>query len=189
MRMSDAEDSIYEGLRGLAWRPYLAAMWILCGELQTLYADEFSYAERSLIPPTMDLIREVAAAGESAELTRQAAELAEAWGDVRNEREHEASSGLMNVRATFEGLVQESAGITPRYDGAEWLTNAVTAPWWEANHHSQGPILLDPNAEVADDSPTARTLALFQHIVTEVARAQEGDWEPRRLRAQIFRSQ
>jgi len=120
----------------------------------------------------MDLIREVAAAGESAELTRQAAELAEAWGDVRNEREHEASSGLMNVRATFEGLVQESAGITPRYDGAEWLTNAVTAPWWEANHHSQGPILLDPNAEVADDSQTANTLALFQHIVAEVARAQ-----------------
>ena len=187
MRVRDAENSIYEGLRGLAWRPYLAAMWILCGELQTLYADEFSNAERSLIPPTMDVVREVAAAGESAELTRQAAELAEAWGDVRNEREHEASSGLMNVWATFEGLVQEIAGITPRYDGAEWLTNAIVLPWREANHHNQGPIWLDPNAEVADDSPTAHTLTLFQHIVAEVARAQEGDWEPRRLRAQIFR--
>src|SRR5258708_23844935 len=175
MRVNDAEDSIYQGLRGLAWRPYLAAMWILCGELQRLYADEFSNAERSLIPPTMDVVREVAAAGESAELTRQAAELAEAWGDVRNEREHEASSGLMNVWATFEGLVQEVAGITQRYDGAEWVTNAVIEPWREANHHNQGPILLDPNAEVADDSPTASTLILFQHIVAEVARAQEGD--------------
>ena len=187
MRVRYAEKSIYEGLRGLAWRPYLAAMWILCGELQTMYADEFSDAERSLIPPTMDVVREVAAAGESGELTRQAAELAQAWGGVRTEREHEASSGLMNVWATFEGLVQEIAGITPRYDGAEWLTNAVIEPWREANHHNQGPIWLDPNAEVADDSPTAHTLALFQHIVAEVARAQQGDWEPRRLRAQIFR--
>lgn len=186
MRVWDAENSIYEGLRGLARRPYLAAMWILCGELQTLYAGEFSDAERSLIPPTMDVVREVAAAGESAELPGQAAELAEAWGSVRDEREPEASSGLMNVWATFEGLVQEIAGITPQYDGAEWLTNAVVEPWREVSHHGQGPILVDPNAEVADDSPTAHTLALFQHIVAEVARAQEGDWEPRRLRAKIF---
>src|SRR5215471_11249818 len=106
MRVNDAENSIYEGLRGLAWRPYLAAMWILCGELQTLYADEFSDAERPLIPPTMDVVREVAAAGESAELTRRAAELTQAWGDMRAEQEHEASSGLMNVWATFAGLVQ-----------------------------------------------------------------------------------
>jgi hypothetical protein len=67
------------------------------------------------------------------------------------------------------------------------LTNAVVEPWREASHHGQGPILVDPIAEVADDSPTARTLTLFQHIVAEVVRAQEGDWEPRRLRAQIFR--
>jgi hypothetical protein len=46
MGVNDTENSIYEGLRGLAWRPYLAAMWILCGQLQTLYADEFSDAER-----------------------------------------------------------------------------------------------------------------------------------------------
>src|SRR5262245_48713173 len=130
MRVSDAEDSIYEGLRGLAWRPYLAAMWILCGELQTLYAAELSHAERSLMPPSMEVIRGVAAAGESAELTRQAAELAEASGDVRSEREHGASSGLLNVWATFEGPVQEIARISGRYHGAEWLTNAVTAPWW-----------------------------------------------------------
>ena len=187
MRLRDAEESIYAGLRGLAWRPYLAAMWILCGELQTLYAAEFSDAERSLVPRTMDVVREVAATGESAELTSQAAELAQAWRDVRNEREHGASSGLMNVWATFEGLVQEIAGMVPRYHGAEWVTNAVTAPWWEANHHNHRPIWLDPNAEVVDDSPTASTLALFQHIVVEVARAKEGDREPRRLRTQIFR--
>lgn len=76
---------------------------------------------------------------------------------------------------------------TRRYDGAEWVTNVVIEPRREVNHHSQEPILLDSNAEVADDSPTANTLALFQHIVAEVARAQEGDREPRRLRAQIFR--
>lgn len=188
MRVKDAEKPIYEGLRGLAWRPYLAAMWVLCGELQTLYADEFSNAEQSLIPPTMDVVRGVAAAGESAELARQAAELAEAWVELDNEREDEASSGLTNVWSTFEGLLQEIAGITPRYDGAQWVTNTIIEPWREANHHGQGPILLDPNAEIADDSPTASTLALFQHVVAEVARtAPEGDWEPQRLRAQILR--
>src|SRR5260221_12194677 len=161
MRVNDAEDSIYQGLRGLAWRPYLAAMWILCGELQTLYADEFSNAERSLISPTLDVVCEVAAAGESAELTRQAAELAEAWGDVRNEREHEASSGLMNVWATFEGLVQEIAGITPRYDGAEWLTNAIVLPWRQGDHPNPGPIWREPNAEVVGDHPPADNLTLF----------------------------
>lgn len=187
MRLNDAENSIYEGLRGLAWRPYLAAMWILCGELQTMYEEEFSDAERSLIPPTMDVVREVAAGGESAELARKAAVQAEAWGDVRNEREHEASSGLMNVWATFEGLVQEVAGVTRRYDGAEWVTNAVIEPWREANHRNHGPISLDPNAEVADGSQTANTLALFRHVVAEVVRAREGEWEPRQIRAQIFR--
>jgi hypothetical protein len=186
MRVKDAEDSIYEGLLGLAWRPYLAAMWILCGELQTLYADEFSDAERSLIPRTMNVVHDAAATGASAQLAREAAELSEAWGNVRSEREDEASSGLMNVWATFDGLVREVAGITRRYDGAEWVTNSVIEPWREANHRNQGPVLLDPNAEVADDSPTARTLMLFQHIVAEVARAQAGDLDPRHLRAQIF---
>src|SRR5258708_17883089 len=142
MRVNDAESSTDQGLRGLAWRPYLAAMWILCGELQTLYADEFGNAERSLIPPPMEVVREVAAARESAELTRQAAELAQAWGAVRNKREHEASSGLMNVWATFEGLVQEVAGISGRYDGAGWLTNAVIEPWRAASPPQQRPLSL-----------------------------------------------
>ena len=34
----DAEWSIYQGLRSLPRRPYLVAMWIVCGELRTLYA-------------------------------------------------------------------------------------------------------------------------------------------------------
>jgi hypothetical protein len=186
MRVRDAEDSIYEGLQGLAWRPYLAAMWILCGELQTLYADEFGNVERSLVTPTMDVVREVATVGESAELTRRAAELAGAWGDVRTGLEDEASPGRMNAWSTFEGLVQEIAGLTQRYDGAEWVTNAVTDRWREEIQNSPGPVLVDPDEEVAEASPTANELTLFQRIVAEVARAQEGDWEPRRLRAQIF---
>jgi hypothetical protein len=145
-------------------------MWILCGELQTLYAGEFSQAERSLIG--------------------QAGRLAGAWGDVRTDRGDEGSPGLWNAWATFEGLVQEIAGISGRYDGAEWVTNAVTQPWWDANHRGPGPIWIDPNAELADDGPTAKALVVFQHVVDEVTRAaSEGDWEPRRLRAQIFRGQ
>jgi hypothetical protein len=187
MRVKDAEDSIYEGLQELAWHRYLAAMWILCGELQTLYSDEFSAAEQSLLIPTMDVVREVATAGESAERTRQAAELADAWGDVRTEREDEASPGLVNFWATFEGLVQEIAGIGRRFEGAEWVTNAVTERWREENQHNQGPVWLNPNEEVADASPTANMLALFQRVVAETSRAPEGDWEPLRLRARIFR--
>lgn len=186
MMVRDAARSIYEGLRGLAWRPYLAAMWILCGELQSLYVDEFTDAERALIPPSMDVIREVATAGESAAVARKAAELVEPWAHLEDERELEASAGLMNVWSTLGGLVREVAGITPRYEGAEWVTNTIIAPWQEANHHGPGPIVNDRNAEIADDSPTANTLALFQHVVAEVARAHEDDWEPRRLRARVF---
>src|SRR5260370_35509842 len=97
----------------------------------------------------MDVVREVAAAGESAELTRQAAELAEAWGDVRTERDHEASSGLMNVWATFEGLVQEIAGTTPRYGGGEWLTNAIVLPWPGGDPQHPGARVVCSNAEVS----------------------------------------
>jgi hypothetical protein len=40
MRVKDAKYSIYFGLKRLPWPPaYLAAMWILCGELRSLYAD------------------------------------------------------------------------------------------------------------------------------------------------------
>jgi hypothetical protein len=42
--VGDAEHSAYQGLQSLPWRVYLVAMWILCGELQTLYAPWILFA-------------------------------------------------------------------------------------------------------------------------------------------------
>jgi hypothetical protein len=72
----DAEWSIYQGLRSLPRRPYLVAMWILCGELRILYAP-WTRGEKvlTLMASTVDLVREAAISGEPAELARRALDL------------------------------------------------------------------------------------------------------------------
>ena len=74
--VGDAEDSVHQGLQSLPWRVYLVAMWILCGELQTLYAPWIHEADRPLMASTMDLIRDVVIAGESDGTARRGRELA-----------------------------------------------------------------------------------------------------------------
>jgi hypothetical protein len=80
--LGDAEWSVYQGLRSLPRRPYLVTMWILCGELQTLYAPWTGNDAAALMIPTMELVREAAVSGESAELSRRGLDLARAWRPV-----------------------------------------------------------------------------------------------------------
>lgn len=83
MRVKDAKSSIYYGPKGLPWHPaYLAAMWVLCGELRSLYADWIGAEEVPLLETTMDLVREVVIAGESWSAVDRAEELADAWRPV-----------------------------------------------------------------------------------------------------------
>lgn len=196
MRVKDAEYSIHSGLRGLAWRPYLAAMWILCGELQSLYADKLGDAERPLMASTMDLVRDVAIAGETTALADRAAELANAWNRLRDIREEEvrlsavagdtSQGGLIGVWLTFEALAQEIAGLSGRYDGAEWVAEATTDRWRGAEPGQTGPIWMNPDETADDASPVARTLITFGRVIAGVAAARDNDWDPIELRAQVY---
>ncbi len=91
--VGDAEDSVYQGLQSLPWRVYLVAMWILCGELQTLYAPWIHEADRPLMASTMDLIRDVVIVGESDGTARRGREVARGWGRVIRTRDSAAVSG------------------------------------------------------------------------------------------------
>lgn len=186
MRVKDAKYSIYFGLKRLPWHPaYLAAMWILAGELRSLYSDWIGTDEVPLLETTMDLVREVVIAGESWSAVDQAEELADAWGTVlaRYERSS-ASGGLLNVKATFEALAQEIARLSGHYDAGNWVTSAAADRWddWDR----PGPILVDPNEEADDSSPKAQTLASFVRVVRTVTTWTEPDWDPVRIRARIF---
>ena len=52
--------AVYAGLRSLEWNRYLRAMWIICGELQSLYAAQLADYDRSLEGEALDLVRQVA---------------------------------------------------------------------------------------------------------------------------------
>jgi hypothetical protein len=102
----DAEWSVYQGLRSLPRRSYLVTMWILCGELQTMYAPWTGNDAAALMTPTMDLVREAAMSGESAELSRRGLDLARAWRPVY------AAADAFGSR-TSGGLLRKSTSPAP----------------------------------------------------------------------------
>ncbi len=185
----DAEWSFYQGLRSLPRRPYLVAMWILCGELRTLYAP-WNRDEKvlTLMASTMDLIREAAISGESPDLARRALALARAWAPVLKaaDGDRETSGGLMNAWMTFELLAHEIGGLTRRYAGAEWVTQAATERWRDLSE--PGPILVSVELaeEVDESSPIGQTLARFERILSGVSGHVSPEWDPARIRAAIL---
>ena len=185
MRVYDAADSIFSGLAALPWRPsYLAAMWILCGELQSLYAAWIGDDEVPLMVSTMDLVREVVIAGESPQAAARACELAANWEPAIEARENETPVGPLNVLAAFEALAQEIADPSGRYDAANWAANAAEQRWRDWDDPES--IYLDPDEQADDSSPVAQTLALFGRVVSEVAALQGPEWDPVPIRALIF---
>jgi hypothetical protein len=186
MRVKDVKHSIYSGLKALPWRPaYLAAMWILCGELQSLYADWIAADEIPLMASTMDLTREVVIVGESPQAAKRAAGLADAWEPVLALREDsDASGGLLNTLGAFAGLAEEMAGTCGHYSAANWAANAAEDRWQDWDQ--RGPIVVDWDEEADDSSPVAQTLALFCRVVSEVTAMHGPEWDPLRIRAQIL---
>jgi hypothetical protein len=184
----DAKSSIYRGLRSLPRQPYLVAMWIVCGELRALYAPWTDDEVTPLMAATMDLVREAAISGESADVVRRGLELGQAWVPVMDAKDAVPGTpgALLNAWATFEGLAQEIGGLSGRYDGANWATLAAAERWrdWD----EPGPILMSRvNAEeVAASSPMGQTLARFRRIVWGVAGHVSPERDPARIRAAIL---
>ena len=180
MRISDGHFSIYDGLVALPWRPsYLAALWILGGELQSLYEPWIS-DEVPLMASTMDLVREVAIAGESPQAAARARELADSWDPAIEAPNDEAPAGLGNVFSGFQGLALDIAYPTIHYDAANWVGNAAENGWRDRN--DPGP--LDGQAD--DSSPMAQTLTRFRRIVSDVAAHNGPESDPVRIREQIL---
>ena len=185
----DAEWSIYQGLRSLPRRPYLVAMWILGGELHTLYAP-WTRDEQllELMAATMDLVREAAISGESPELARRALALGRAWKPVlkAGRADRGVSGGLLNAWKTFGLLAQELGGLDRRYAAADWVADAATQRW--RDHSEPGPIFV--NAELAEEviesSPIGQTLARFERILSGVSGHVSPEWDPARIRAAIL---
>ena len=185
MRVWDAENSIYGGLRRLPWRRYLSAMWILGAELRSLFEDRLADSERSLIASTLDAVRETALfGGPTTDVGSRAAALTARWKELIAEREDDVLPGQWNAWVTFESLAAELAGTARRYEATERLTLAATDPWREP--YSGKARRVDPNEEVADHSPMARTLSVFEHIVNGVAQAPEQELDPAELRIRIL---
>lgn len=179
MRVKDAKRVIYKGLRDLSWERYMAAMWILGSELADLYADQMSESEVSLVTATLELARDVAVSGDSADGSERAVELAPLWDLVIAEGEKRASGGLHNVWTTFAGITEEIGGAIPHFYAADWVGGAVERRW-----HDPFRRWLDPDEEVADDSPMAQTLASFGEVVIGVGRLPDTD--PAALRTLIL---
>jgi hypothetical protein len=135
----------------------------------------------------MDLVREVIISGESAESTRRAKTLVDDWDRVRIEEGAGASGGLLDTWITFDALAQEVAGLSGRYYATEWVTNAATERWrtWDG----PGPIVVDPDEEADDSSPMAQTLELFGRVISRVSTTRGPEFDPARIRAQIFGQQ
>lgn len=184
MRVWDAETAIYRDLQALPWLRYLSAMWMLCVELQDLYADQLAASERSLAAATLDVIRDVVTSGNSALYEGRAAELAARWGQVINDGERRASGGLLRAWTTFEGAASEIAGESTRFYAADWVVGAAVRRWRDEGLRSRR--RLDPHEEVADDSQMAQTLEAFQRLVGGVARASDPAADPAALRTQIL---
>jgi hypothetical protein len=162
-------------------------MWILCGELQSLYAAWINADEVPLIASTKDLVREVVIVGESPEAAKRASELADAWARVIAARWDETPGAVLNALTTFKALCQKIAGRSGPHDAANWATNAAEKRWrdWDP----PGPIIFDRHEEADDSSPMAQTLARFGKIVADVTVIQGPEWDPVQIRALIFEQQ
>jgi len=156
-------------------------MWILGGELQSLYEPWIS-DEVPLMASTLDLVREVAIAGESPQAAARALELEESWDPAIGTPNDEAPAGLVNAFSVFQGLALERADQAGRYDyySANWVGNAAENRWRDLD--DPGP--LDGQAD--DSSPMAQTFTLFRRIVSEVAAHKGPETDPVRIREQIL---
>ena len=189
MRVEDTADSIYEGLRALGWRRYLCAMWIVCRELQAVYEAQVSDTERSLMAATLDAVREAVMGGENtAGIAERAADLRGLWQVMASERQDEVMPGRWNTWAVFRDLAGELAGTDPRYEATERIDLAATDHWREPR---SGPIYDDPDEEVDDSSPMARTLSRLVRAVAGVTGMaelgmREAGWDPVSVRVRLF---
>jgi hypothetical protein len=138
---------------------------------------------------TMDLVREAAIAGESAEIARRGLDLGRAWRPVlraAHRLDSGISGGLLNAWMTFEGLAQEIGGLSQRHSGAEWVARAATERWRDLSEPGPISVSVEDAEEVIESSPMGQTLARFERILSGVSGHVSPEWDPARIRAAIL---
>jgi hypothetical protein len=177
---------IYQSLVSKPRRVYLVAMWILCGELRELYAPWTGAAEGLLMTSTMDLVRDVVIGGETVETVLRGKDLAEAWEAFRAAHEAEAPGGLLNTWDTFACVAGEIGCLAGEGAGAQWVINAAEERWRDWNR--PGPIMVNQECaeELAESSPMGQTFAVFYRVVARVSKLVSPEWDPVRIRAELF---
>lgn len=196
MKIRETEFGIRRGLEVLSRRPYLAAMWILCDELRSLYAEWISDADRAIMESTMNLVRDAVVSGESAAIAGRAKQVASDWDLLASKHDDKVpigpantlvGVGLRNTWEVFWYLALELAGIAPPYHAADWVTNPIEERWrvLKSGPGRRRPIHFDPQEEVDDDSPWAHTLERFYRAVAKAGEAQDRECDPVRLQAEI----
>lgn len=190
MRVQGVADLIYNGLCGLGWRRYLCAMWLVCGELRSVYDDRWTDAERSLMASTLEVVRGAVMTGRVTEaLSSRAEDLSRQWRVKTVAYQDEVLPGQWNTWVVFRDLAAEIAGTSKRYEAAERVDLAATDRWRETR---QGPVLQDdPDEEIDDVSPMGRVLTVLDRSVTGVAGMPESDlreagWDPANVRTRLF---
>lgn len=189
MRVDDATTAIYDGLLALDSRRYRCAMWIVCGGLRSVYEDRLSAAEDALMASTLDLVRNVVIHGEVAASTaRGATDLSGRWTAMTLKEEAHVMPGQWNTWAVFRDLASEIARTVPEYEAAGRVDLAATDRWRE---DLPGPLWEDPDEEIDELSPMARSLAFFMQVVAGVAelpdtRIRSVGWDPLQVREMIF---
>ena len=132
---------VYQGLRSLPWRVYLAAMWILCGELRTLYAPWTHEDELPLIAVSMDLVRDVVVGGDGRDGAARSGTGAHPGTGVPE------AGGRASLREAAECLGHlRRPGLGDRRPvrpvlGSQWVMRAATERWRDWDR--PGPIIVN----------------------------------------------
>ena len=194
VRTRDAENAIYDGLRALEWYRYLAAMWIICGELRDLYADRLTESERSLLADSLAAVRIAVLDHQvSDSAASDATALNVAWEQlipdqtVPPDQLGALRPGHWNMRVVLADLVGEIAGTCRRYQATERIHHAAGMRFEEKPRPGGRPIRRRPDEQIDDASPRARMLSRIQAIVTGAAQLPGDDErDPARLRARLL---
>ena len=171
MRVWPTENLIYGELRKLPWVRYLAAMWIICWEVSTLYRERLSESERALMSLTLDAVEQVVfAGGRTMETDDVAAGLVANWKEFEQAHSEEVLPGQWNLWITFQDLAAELSGGAARYAASERVMLASTEIWREPYPGRARRIREDE--EIDDNSPMAQTLFLLERIVRYLQNAE-----------------
>lgn len=161
LRIYDAERAIYRGLGDLEWRSYLRAMWVICSDLQDVYADTLRLFDLSRDQKTLEVVRRVAIDGAiDPEIMESSSVLYGGWESVIDDREGSGhvGAGEIHLWLSLADLSGEISGRRKKYKGREWINTAITQ-FWEDGGTPNAPVWINnPEEEIGGETPLGQIM-------------------------------